>query len=151
MKDFAGLTNNSVPDARAQWKELSSRLMKLPRLPSRSHSPEQRGESEEIIKDCIIVKDEMDDESAADDAGEPDEEVGRKAKSKVKTKRKGKQKQKQVAKPSVLGDIGINSEVEDNAGPTNNTYGKRSGNEAAEPSSSEDRTKKAWDNIGDGM
>lgn len=145
MKDFADLTNSSVPDARAQWKELSSRLMRLPRLPSRSPSPEQRGESEEIIEDCIIVKDEMDDESAADDAGEPDEEVGRKAKRKVKTKRKGKQKQ--VAKPSVLGDIGINSEVEDNAGPTNNTYG----NEAAEPSSSEDRTKKAWDNIGDGM
>ncbi|KAK7701880.1 hypothetical protein SLS64_010014 [Diaporthe eres] len=151
MKGFADLTNNSVSDARARWKELSSRLMRLPRLPSRSPSPEQRDESEQI-EDCIVVKDEMDDESAADDdADEHDDEDGRKAKRKVKTKSKGKQKQKQVAKPSVLDNIGINSEVEDNVGPTNNTYVRSSGNETAEPSSSEDRIKKAWDSIGDGM
>lgn len=147
MKDFADLTNNNVSDARAQWKDLSSRLMRLPRLPSRSPSPEQRDESEKIIEDCIIVKDEMDAESASDDADERDED-GRKAKRKVKTKRKGKQKQ--VAKPSVLDNIGFNSEAEDNGGSSTNTHVKSSGNEAAEPSS-ENRTKKAWDNIGDGM
>lgn len=149
MKDFADLTNNSVPDARARWKELSSRLTRLPRLPNRSPSPEQRDESEQI-EDCIVVKDEMDGESAADDdADEHDDEDGRKAKRKVKTKSKGKQKQ--VAKPSVLGNIGINSDIEDNVGPTNNAYVRSSGNETAEPSSSEDRIKKAWDSIGDGM
>lgn len=149
MKDFADLTNNSVPDARAQWKDLSSRLMRLPPLPSKSPSPEQRDESEEIIEDCIIVKDEMDDESAAYDADERDEDDGRKAKRKVKAKKKGKQRQ--VAKPSVLDRIGINSEVEDNVGLANNTHAGSSENEAAEPSTREDRIKKAWDNIGDDM
>lgn len=148
MKDFADLTNNSVPDARARWKELSSRLMRLPRLPSRSPSPEQRDDSEKI-EDCIVVKDDMDDESAAQYADEHNEEDGREAKRKVKTKSKGKQKQ--VAKPSVLDNITVNSEVEDNVRPTNNTYVRSSGNETAEPSSSENRIKKAWDSIGDGM
>lgn len=145
MKDFADLTNNNIPDARAQWKDLSSRLMGLPRLPSKSPSPEQRDESEEIIEDCIIVK----DESAADDADERDEEDGRKAEPKVKTKRKGKQKQ--VAKPSVLDNIEINSEFENSVRPSNDTHAGSSENEAAEPSTREDRIKKAWDNIGDDM
>ena len=34
MKNFADPTDNGISDARARWKDLSSRLMKLPRLPS---------------------------------------------------------------------------------------------------------------------
>lgn len=149
MKDFADLTNNSAREARAQWKDLSSRLMKLPRLPSKSPSPEQSGESEEIIEACIIVKDGMDDESSADDDDERDEENGRKAERKAQTKRKGKQKQ--VAKPSVLDNLVVDSEVEDNVGATDNTQVRSSGNEVTEPSTSEDSTKQAWADIGDGM
>lgn len=149
MKDFADVTNNSVRGARAQWKDLNSRLMQLPRLHSKSPSPEQRGESEEIIEDCIIVRDEVDDESAAYDEDEGNKKDGRKAKRKVKTRSKGKQKQ--VAKPSVLDDIGVDSEVDDSVGATNDGQVRNTGDEVAQPSTSEDRTKQAWDDIGDGL
>lgn len=135
MKDFANLTNTSIPDARAQWKDLSSRLMKLPRLPSKSPSPEPRDESEDIIENCITVRDEMDDESSSSSgaAEESDEEAEREAERKARTRRKGKQ----VAKPSVLDSVDVELESENDG--------------VLEPAANEDRIKQAWAEIGDGM
>ncbi|KKY33197.1 hypothetical protein UCDDA912_g06796 [Diaporthe ampelina] len=110
MKDFANLTNTSVPNARAQWKDLCSRLMELPRLPRENPSPEQPDGPEEIIQDYIIVKDEVGDASAADDADERDKEDELKARRKARTKRNAKQ----AAKPSILDGVGVDLDGEDN-------------------------------------
>jgi hypothetical protein len=140
MKNFADPTDTGISDARARWKDLSSRLMKLPRLPKKGTSSERRHESEEMIKECIIVKDEAGDLSSADDSD------GRKAKRRVKTHRKGKR----VAKLFVLDGLGCRPEVEDIIGATNKFEVKRSGNEVTEPFNTEGRTKKAWADTGDG-
>lgn len=143
MKDFANLTNTSIAGARAQWRNLSSRLMKLPRLPSQSPSPEPRGEAE----DCIVVRGETDDESAADVATENDEQQEREAERKTKTRSKGKQ----VAKPSVLDSLEVGPDSEVDIGATNEAQARSEDDGVAGPSKIEDRTNQAWADIGDGM
>lgn len=143
MKDFANLTNTSITDARAKWRDLSSRLMKLPRLPSKSPSLSPRDESEGSIEDCIIVRDEMDKSSS----GECDEEGECKTKRKTRSRKKGKQ----VAKPSVLDSIEAEVDSEDNVGATDEGRSKSDDDGILEPPANEDRTKQAWAEIGDDM
>lgn len=147
MKDFANLTNTSIPDARAQWKDLSSRLMKLPRLPSKSPSPEPSDDSDEITEECIIVRDEMDYESSSGAAEEGDEEGECEIKRKTRSRKKGKQ----VAKPSVLDSIEAEVDSEDNVGATNEGRSKSDDDGVLETPANEDRTKQAWAEIGDDM
>lgn len=147
MKDFANLTNTSIAGARAQWRDLISRLMKLPRLPNQSPSPEPRGEAEETIEDCIVVRGETDDESASVVATESDEQQEREAKRKTKTRSKGKQ----VAKPSVLDSLEAGPDREVDMGATNEAQARSEDDGVAGPSKIEDRTNQAWADIGDGM
>lgn len=147
MKDFANLTNTSVPNARAQWKDLGSRLMELPRLPRENPSPEQRDGPEEIIQDYIIVKDEVgSDASAADDADERDKEDERKARRKARTKRNAKQ----AAKPSILDGVGVDLDGEDNTEVTKKASEEVKRNQNIDSPIRQDRTIHAWADIGDG-
>lgn len=150
MENFASLTNTSVRDARAQWKDLSSRLMKLPRLSSEKPHPQVRDGSEEVIEDCIVVKGESGDESYGEDADGDGAEGGQKAKRKVRAKGKGKGKR--VAKPSILESLEVDIEEEHNVGVADvEAQIESKGGEGSEPPMDEDRTKRAWDKIGDDM
>lgn len=148
MENFASLTNTSVRDARARWKDLSSRLMKLPRLRSEKSPPHARDESEEVIEDCIVVKGESGDESYDEDADGGDAEGGQKAKRKARAKGKGKR----VAKPSILENIEVDIDEEHNVGATGGQAqaGSKGGGSPESPID-QDRIKKAWDDIGDDM
>lgn len=146
MKDFADLTNTSVRDARAQWKDLSSRLMELPRLPGESASSEQRGDSEEVIQDYIVVKDEADDVSAAEEADGRKKEDERKARREARTRSKAKQ----AAKPSILDSLEADLDGEDSIEVTNNTNAKGNRNGVIDSPNSGDSTIQAWADIGDG-
>ncbi|KAI3398076.1 hypothetical protein diail_9829 [Diaporthe ilicicola] len=143
MKTFADLTNTSIVTARAQWKDLNSRLMKLPRLSRKSPSPRPNEESEDMTtQDCIIVRDEIGNAPAAGDESERE--------AKYKTKAKGKRKQ--VAKPSIIDDEDYDlDEEEDRTGAKMMAKAKGKGAVVAKQSVSDDSTKKAWADVGDGM
>ncbi|KAJ0122919.1 hypothetical protein J7T55_011380 [Diaporthe amygdali] len=147
LKEFADLTNTTVPAARAQWKDLNGRLMALPRLPDKSLSLEPHDEAEEIIEDCIFVGSEMGNEAVDDGAHGRDEEDKVKTRSKVKT-RGGL---KQVAKPSLFEDDGFDLDEDDNSGSMKNSKGKSKKKEVLKRPIDKNSTNQAWDEIGDGM
>lgn len=148
MENFASLTNTSVRDARARWKDLSSRLMKLPRLLSEKPPSHTREESVEVIEDCIVVKGESGDESYDEGADGGGVEGGQKAKRKAKGKGEGKR----VAKPSVLESLEVEIDEEHNVGAMDvEAQVESKGGGSPEPPIDEYRTKTAWDKIGDDM
>lgn len=142
-KKFADLTNMNTVTAKAQWKELNGRLMKLPRLPRESPPLNQDDIFEDIIEDCIIVG----GKAAAAADNNRDEEDEREAKDKIN--KKGKRRH--IAKPSIIDDDDHDLDEEGESGRIMTSKFKDKGKKVAKRSISEDSTKQAWAEIGDGM
>ncbi|KAL1865891.1 hypothetical protein Daus18300_007003 [Diaporthe australafricana] len=143
MKKFADLTNVNIVTARAQWKELNGRLMKLPRLTRESSPLNQDAKSEDIIEDCIIVG----ERAAAAADNDRDEEDERETKDKVNMKGK----RRQIAKLSMIDNDDYDLDEEDQSGGRMTSQLKGKGKKVAKPSISGDSTEQAWADIGDGM
>lgn len=56
MKDFAVVANTSISDARPQWKDLGSRLLKFTASAQNEPLSEQCHKCEKIIEECIVFK-----------------------------------------------------------------------------------------------